>query len=194
MMIELIRHGETGLQKEHRYQGTTDAPLSENGRAALHAADYTPDVLIVTPLIRTKETADIIFPDVRQQIIPELSEMNFGAFEGRNYIEMEHDFEYRAWVDGMCRGKCPGGESKKEFSDRVCNAFEKILEDCKDAGRVTIVAHGGTQRAVLEHFGLPQRDYFEWNFKSGQGCVLDTELWESRRKLTVLYTTDYTKG
>ena len=35
MRLELIRHGETALQKEHRYQGITDAPLSPEGREKL---------------------------------------------------------------------------------------------------------------------------------------------------------------
>ena len=38
MRLELIRHGETALQKEHRYQGITDAPLSPEGRGNLHPA------------------------------------------------------------------------------------------------------------------------------------------------------------
>lgn len=68
MRLELIRHGTTTLQDEHRYQGITDAPLNQAGRTALHPADYTPDRVIVTPLIRTQETASILFPQVPQTI------------------------------------------------------------------------------------------------------------------------------
>ena len=91
MRLELIRHGETALQKEHRYQGITDAPLSPEGRETLHPAGDLPARVIVTPLQRTRETADILFPGVPQLVISDLQEMNFGSFEGKNYLEMEHD-------------------------------------------------------------------------------------------------------
>ena len=57
MRLELIRHGETALQKEHRYQGITDAPLSPQGRKKLHRGDALPERVVVTPLRRTQETA-----------------------------------------------------------------------------------------------------------------------------------------
>ena len=72
MRLELIRHGETALQKEHRYQGITDAPLSPEGRGKLHPAGALPERVIVTPLQRTRETADILFPGLPQLVIPPL--------------------------------------------------------------------------------------------------------------------------
>ena len=81
MRLELIRHGETALQKEHRYQGVTDVPLSPEGRETLRPAKFQPERVIVTPLQRTRETADILFPGVPQLVIPGLQEMNFGHFE-----------------------------------------------------------------------------------------------------------------
>ena len=85
MRLELIRHGETALQKERRYQGITDAPLSSEGRETLRPAKFQPERVIVTPLQRTRETAEILFPGVPQLVIPGLQEMNFGRFEGKNY-------------------------------------------------------------------------------------------------------------
>lgn len=195
MLMELIRHGETALQQEHRYQGITDAPLSPAGKAALHPAGYIPDVLVVTKLRRTGETAEILFPGVQQRIVPGLAEMNFGVFEGRSYLEMAQDRDYREWVDGMCTGKCPGGESKGEFCARVCLAFSELMEAllAENVQRAAIVAHGGTQMAVLERYALPKKDYFDWHFSSGQGCLLDAAAWEASHTLMVLGTTDYTK-
>lgn len=198
MLIELIRHGETALQQEHRYQGSTDAPLSSVGRAALHAAGYVPEVLVVTGLKRTVETAEILFPGVPQRIAPELREMDFGVFEGRNYLEMEHDQAYRNWVDGMCLGKCPGGESKAEFCSRVCDAFLQLLKnvrcDVVEDGKIAIVAHGGTQMAILERFAVPRKDYYSWHYSSGQGVLLAETMENGQLSLSVLKTTDYTKG
>ncbi len=196
MRLELIRHGETVLQKEHRYQGVTDAPLSPPGRDALHPAGALPERVVVTPLRRTRETAELLFPGVPQMVIPGLREMNFGRFEGKNYLEMENDPDYRTWVDGMCLGRCPGGESKAEYVRRVTRAFAALLDQAleqwwKDC---VIVAHGGTQMAVLERFAVEKKDYYSWQLPCGHGYRLDTARWQTERKLEVLGQTDYTEG
>ena len=63
-----------------------------------------------------------------------LKEMDFGVFEGRNYREMEYDPQYRAWVETGCEGRCPGGESKAEFCQRVCTAFAALVDAALAAG------------------------------------------------------------
>ena len=196
MRLELIRHGETVLQKEHRYQGVTDVPLSPPGRDVLHPAGVLPERVVVTPLRRTRETAELLFPGVPQLVIPGLQEMNFGRFEGKNYLEMENDPDYRTWVDGMCLERCPGGESKAEYVRRVTRAFAALLDQAleqrwKDC---VIVAHGGTQMAVLERFAVEKKDYYSWQLPCGHGYRLDAARWQTERKLEVLGQTDYTGG
>lgn len=63
MLIVLLRHGETAYNEQHRYQGASDMPLSERGRAKLRAADDAPDEVIVTPLCRTKQTRRDSLPE-----------------------------------------------------------------------------------------------------------------------------------
>ena len=208
LIVELIRHGETELQAQGRYQGAVDVPLSGEGRRKLSAGRESlstdgiyrdPAVVYVSPLKRARETASILFPEAVQVVIPGFSEMNFGKFEGRNYKEMENDPDYRAWVEGMCLGKCPGGESREEFCARTCEAFLEVLRqvpqnatetfnrnlnietgktwesgetgesretgesgetgktgESRETGekisRLVIVAHGGTQMAVMNRF------------------------------------------
>lgn len=174
--IWLIRHGRTALQEEKRYQGRTDAPLSSGGRGELKRASIQPDIVYVSPLTRARETAAILFPEAEQVPVPDFREMDFGAFEGRNYMEMENDPEYRSWVDGMCRGRCPGGESRREYTDRVCRAFTDLLllTEADPRGTLVIVAHGGTQMALLERFSPDRnRDYYEWQLPSGHGYILE---------------------
>ena len=171
MLIYLLRHGETAWNRERRYQGLTDIPLSARGRALLGRADFSPERVYVSPLIRTGETAAVLFPGARQIVIPDFREMDFGAFEGRTAGEMADDPAYRAWVAGGCAGRCPGGESLVEFSGRVWTAFVNLLELEKE--RLVIVAHGGVQMAILERYAEPHRDYFHWHAPCGGGFVLD---------------------
>ena len=174
MNIWLIRHGLTIPGEEGRYQGFLDESLSEKGKRQLTEAAQKPCHVYVSPAKRARETAAILFPGAEQICIPGLWEMNFGVFEGRTWKEMENDARYREWVDGMCLGTCPGGESRASFSERVCNAFLTILdmekEQIKKDDRsvrtaedgLFIVSHGGTQMAILERWGNPARDYYSW--------------------------------
>ena len=171
MKAFLIRHGLTRLGEEKRYQGALDEGLSDHGRAALKRADFAPGRVCVSPLRRSRETASILFPDSEQRVIPDLREMDFGAFEGRGWWEMESDPAYRAWVAGGCTGRCPGGEDRAAYSARVCGAVEALLQGGEDP--LVIVAHGGTQMAVLERWGEPKREYWQWQRPCGCGWELD---------------------
>ena len=160
MIVELIRHGATELSERRCYQGRLDTPLSEAGKNSLKASTDKHNVVYITNKRRTAETAALLFPEAEQRVVAGLREIDFGAFEGKNYLDMENDAEYRAWVEGGCWGRCPGGESRSEFSARVCDTFSALVESALAEGRkeVLIVAHGGTQMAVLERWGEPKKN------------------------------------
>ena len=108
MLIYLLRHGLTQDNQEKRYQGRRDVPLCPQGLAQLCRADFAPKTVMITSLQRTRQTAEVLFPDAELVVADGLKEMDFGVFEGRNYREMEHDPQYRAWVETGCEGRCPG--------------------------------------------------------------------------------------
>ena len=185
MQILLIRHGVTALTEAGRYQGRLDTPLSPTGRAALQKADFTPREVLVSPLLRAVETAELLFPNANLRPLPGVKEMDFGAFEGRNWREMEQDPDYRAWVDSGCTLPCPGGEDRAAFTERCCAAFASAVEEARAAGQqeLVLVAHGGTQMAVLERWGRPRRDYYAWCARPGTGYRLDDRLWPEALEL-----------
>ena len=172
--ILLLRHGRTPGNEARRYNGTTDEPLSDAGRAALSEKHYAPVPLVyVTRLRRTRETAEILFPGAKQITVPGLREMDFGDFEGRSYVDMEHDAAYRAWVDSGCLGPVPNGERRADFLERIGRSFRALLASDRSE-RLTIVAHGGTLMAVCSLFVDPGRDYFDWQPRNGGGYLLRT--------------------
>ena len=132
MKIYLIRHGLTEYNAQRRYQGRSDLPLSESGRKALLSSGKTPDTVYVSPLRRARETASVLFPASEQFVLPDLTEMDFGIFEGRTADEMEADPvcgpAYRSWVAGMCTGRCPGGEDLAGFIERSVRGFLQAAE------------------------------------------------------------------
>ena len=186
MEILLIRHGMTRYNEERRYQGRSDPPLSPAGRALLQKAEFSPARVYVSPLRRCVETAEILFPGALLIPVEGLRELSFGEFEGKSYVEMEHDPRYRAWVDGGCAAACPGEtETREDFTNRVCGALAQLLENEAESPLV-IVAHGGTQMAVGSRYGFPKQDYFSWQTAPGEGLRLDASQWESQKVLTML--------
>ena len=138
MLIYLLRHGLTEYNAETRYQGQRDIPLSAAGRSVLCRAAIFPKT--------------VLFPGARLVETDGLKEMCFGSFEGRNYIEMEHDPDYLAWVAANCESPCPDGETKAAFCDRICAAFSALVDKALASGEemLVILAHGGTQMAAME--------------------------------------------
>ena len=195
MNIWLLRHGATVYNDERRYQGRLDAPLSPQGLAALRRADFDPGVVYVSPMLRARQTAAVLFPEAELVEIPDLREMDFGAFEGRNYQELADDPAYRAWVEGGCIDKTPGGESRAVFSNRICAAFSTLVDAALDVekSQLVILTHGGTQMAALERYALPRRDYFDWLGPLGGGFILDASPWQTARTLHLIQTVQYMK-
>ena len=194
MLIYLLRHGQTEYNAQKRYQGQRDIPLSPEGAAQLRRADFDPDVVYVSTLQRTSQTARILFPEAKLVPGDGLKEMCFGSFEGRNYIEMEHDPDYLAWVAANCESPCPDGETKAAFCERICAAFSALVDKALADGEemLVILAHGGTQMAAMERYALPHKDYYEWCAPNAGGFVLDAKDWAAKRVLHLVKTAQYT--
>ncbi len=150
---------------------------------------------MITSLQRTRQTAEVLFPDAELVVADGLKEMDFGVFEGRNYREMEHDPQYRAWVAANCESPCPDGETKAAFCERICAAFSALVDAALAAGepQLVIVAHGGTQMAAGALCRAPQRLLFLVPPPAAGGFVLDAADWVHQKTLRVVKTVQYTK-
>ena len=131
MLIYLLRHGLTQENLEKRYQGRRDVPLCPQGLAQLRRADFAPKTVMITSLQRTRQTAEVLFPDAELVVADGLKEMDFGVFEGRNYREMEHDPQYRAWM-GSAQDGTPNGPK-----------LHSIIVDPRDASHLYMAMSGG---------------------------------------------------
>lgn len=181
----MIRHGMTEGNKKQRYIGTTDEPLCPEGKAALTGIDCPkPESLFVSPLLRCRETAEILFPGKMQEICPGLSECDFGDFENKNYLELSENPGYQIWVDSNGRLPFPHGESREEFRRRTLEEFNRIVEECfkKEINTAALVVHGGTIMNIMEAYGSPARDFYDWHVKNGRGYLVQTDrtLWKKK--------------
>ena len=181
--VYLIRHGATNANREHRYLGRTEEPLSEEGREELKAFQRQglyPDpaslqALFVSPMERCRETAELLFGDYEQHIIPEFREMDFGLFEGKNYQDLRGNAQYQAWIDSNGTLPFPKGESREDFIARCRRGFEEMLRIVTAEGisrneerkNIAAVVHGGTIMAVCSSF--TDGEYFDFQIGNGEG-------------------------
>lgn len=195
--IHFIRHGEISETKSGAYIGVTDVSLSKKGREELKSFDKSyrypyASVLFSSPLKRCVETCEILYPDKTPIIVDELSEINFGLWEGKTAEELKSDETFNKWLSGDNSVKPPNGESSADFTRRICLMFQKIVDGLISTGHTeaVIVTHGGVIMTLLAVYGFPQAKPFEWACDSGCGYSIRVTpmLWQ-KDKVSEVYRT-----
>lgn len=172
----LIRHGMTQGNLERRYVGCrTDEPLCAEGIARLKQGVY-PEVrkVYASPMKRCTETAAILYPTIKAEIIPDFRECDFGEFEYQNYEELNGRADYQAWIDSGGELPFPGGESRASFAARSLAAFRSLLPGA-DGDDCALIVHGGTVMAIMEAMARPKGNYYDFQVKNGCGYILQED-------------------
>ena len=154
--IILVRHGETEWNRESRIQGQTDSVLTAQGRAQAAAigarlAGERIDVIVSSDLGRAMDTAARIAIRCGYPVAGDrrLRERCFGAAEGTTYdeagVRYPDAFSRQPRTDPDYA--IPGGESRREFHERVSRAFDDLARE--HAGRrIVVVTHGGVLATI----------------------------------------------
>lgn len=171
----LIRHGKTRANLEHRYLGRTDEELSPEGKAALAAqraagkypAPEVVDAVVASPMKRCLQSAALLYPGRTPLVIEEFREMDFGAFEGKNYMELRDDARYQAWIDSNGTLPFPEGEGQEALKERCRRGLIRMIGQLGKADRAAAIVHGGTIMALLGEYGA--LSYFDYQCENGGG-------------------------
>ena len=187
MRLILVRHGETALNAEHRYQGQIDAELSEVGRKqadrlANRFRDETIDTVIASDLRRAMQTAQAIAVphDITVRVEPRLGEMAFGDWEGLTYDQIKSRWpdEIEAWFTNLLNVAPPGGETLEQVAARV-RVFWDELVSVESEKTVVLVAHGGSLRVLL-CLAMGLEPQFYWRFNLGVGSVSQVNVYDGK--------------
>lgn len=189
--VYLIRHGETAGNLEKRYIGKTDESLCTEGKENILnriSQNKYSDVekVFSSPMIRCKETANLIFDSKELCLIPDFSEIDFGDFEGFNYKELSNNPDYIKWIESNGTLPFPNGESREDFISRSVKGFKQVLENAESAKSIALVIHGGTIMAILSSFY--DGDYFDYQVSNGEGycCIVEYNLLNDEIKILEL--------
>lgn len=172
----LIRHGRTAGNEARRYIGRTDEPLSEGGAFAIAQRKY-PNAgrVFCSPMLRARQTAELIYPGLEIEIVDGLQEMDFGILENRTHDDLKDNPEYCKWVDSRGMSPIPGGETREAFDKRTREAFDRLVNKMRADGTpgAALIVHGGTIMSLLSL--VLGGDYYSYQAENGGGyrLVLD---------------------
>ncbi|HVJ03917.1 MAG TPA: histidine phosphatase family protein [Sphingomonas sp.] len=162
----LVRHGESIWHAENRYAGSSDIALTSNGIRQAEALREWADArrparVVSSPLLRARETATPAAraAGVELEVVPELTESDFGIAEGRTLAEMRSDWPEAtaAFVEDPGANPWPGGESPMAAAARGAAALRAIAAG---GGPVLVVAHNTLLRLSLCNLlGIPPGSY-----------------------------------
>lgn len=161
----LIRHGQTDLNREPRFQGQIDIPLNARGiaqaqRLPARLARERIDLIVSSDLSRARQTAQPSSGALALEAVPmpTLREQGFGVFEGLSFDEI--DARHPAlWVEYQRHDPDfapPGGESVRAFHARIVRALRDLA-----------LAHPGATLAVFTHGGV-----LDMAWRAAQGLPL----------------------
>ena len=148
-MIYVVRHGETEWNALNKVLGRTDIPLDHKGteqayELARSLKELKIDEFLSSPLIRARQTADIISRaiGIDYRIDHRLIEQDFGAFEGIDRSAREYQAAKREYFV-----RYPGGES---YFDMAARIYPLIWE--LEGRNALLVTHGGVCRMIRSYY------------------------------------------
>jgi broad specificity phosphatase PhoE len=165
-----IRHGETAWSRRGQHTGTTDIPLTDNGRRL--AKRMRPvlatafGLVLCSPMQRARETCELAGLGDQAVIDSDLVEWNYGEYEGLTPKQIEELAP--GWL--IFRDGCPGGETPEHVGVRV----DRVIARARAVeGDTALFAHGHVLRVfVARWIGLPPGGGQHFLLNTGTLCVL----------------------
>ena len=152
----VIRHGQTEWSRSGRHTGRTDIPLTEQGRheandAARTLDGWSVDRAYTSPLIRAKETAELVAPDCALVTDDSLLEWDYGIYEGATTPQTRERIPgWSVWSHEI-----EGGESVDQVGERADEFIARFDREVGDGIGVAF-AHGHLLAILIARWcGLP---------------------------------------
>ncbi len=172
-----IRHGETDDNVIRKYSGQTETPLNEKGFTQADqlkeiVKEYEPYIIFSSPQQRCKDTAKTIF-GLHDTITfaDELTEFNFGIFEGYTHSELQKKFpeDIKNWFENWETYSIPEGEGVPDIYKRATDFF-KSLENEYPGCNILFVTHYGIIASALTYFLHGSIDGF-WKYELDNASI-----------------------
>lgn len=197
LRLLLIRHGATAWNDEKRVIGSTNLPLSDNGKhqafqLSQRLRDEEIGRIISSNMQRAIETAHIIAGEcgLRVEIDSRIREADFGMWEGLTVGEIQEKYaeSFQRWQSDPASSP-PGGENPKGLKKRI-DSFLSELKENHPGEIVTIVSHGvALQTLITSLLEIPYKN--DWYFYMYNGSLSEVEITSERAVLVYLNDTKH---
>lgn len=178
-MLYIMRHGKTDWNVLYKIQGRTDIPLNDTGRQMARDAhdkymNVHFDVCFCSPLVRAKETAELLLEGRNVPVIfdDRLMEMSFGIYEGTERVYEKPDCPLRPlFLDPVHYEAVEGGESFEDLFNRTGEFLREVVDPLLKEGKdVLIVGHGAMNSSIVAQVkNIPLEKFWEQGIPN---CVL----------------------
>jgi broad specificity phosphatase PhoE len=152
MEVTFIRHGETTLNKANRLSGRIDCNITQEAIVEINKKCFDKgsfNYVYVSPLKRTHQTAELIYPYCNFIVNDLIIDRNLGEFQGKCKYKISQkllfDFRHNLYLP---KGAETVDETKKRVIDFI--DFLKINHDSKD--KILVVCHAVIIRMVKEMY------------------------------------------
>lgn len=198
MRLYILRHGQTDLNSEKRFQGHMQTELNDIGIAQsekvgelLRERGIKFDKIYCSPLERAIKTAEIATSETRDKFIidDDLTEIDFGINEGRKYEELQGSKNNIFLSPGNYMPP-EGGESLETLKFRVKRFFERVRDE-NNEGNILAVSHGTAIHMMLLYMrGMEFSDLWTEHVGNCNVTVVDIEGWELKIRDDLQIETD----
>jgi broad specificity phosphatase PhoE len=181
----LVRHGQTGWNKDERFRGRADIALDETGLeqarlAAERIGEWEISAVYSSPLKRASRTAQCIADRFGLSVVTleGLNDMNFGQWEGLLVSEVreKHAKLFNEWRHNPERFAVPGGESLGDVRRRVIKTVDELA--LKHEGQdIAVVSHRVVCKVLLCHLLGLDNSHF-WKIAQDSTAVNAFEIYE----------------
>ena len=157
MELHLIRHGQTNWNEERRAQGQSESKLTKKGKEQALAlkekiSHMTFDQIFCSSSLRTRQTAELIFPNQALNIeyLDSLKEIFLGSWEGRLYkdIEVADPESHNHFWEEPHLFDLRGAETFYQLQERAVSTVQEIAKNSASK-KVVIVSHGALIKSLL---------------------------------------------
>ncbi|QRN86682.1 histidine phosphatase family protein [Clostridia bacterium] len=182
--LYLMRHGETVANKEQRYLGSSESPLTELGISQHHRimnrlSDIEFERIYTSPRKRCLCLAEPLAKNAWPPVVDErIRELDFGVFELLYWQVAKNRYpgvweKYGKMESSYC---LPEGESLNDFESRIADFAEELLNS-DFSGNVAVVSHGGVATTLIcQLLGFEPSE--RWHFRLDNGQVAKIRIQE----------------
>jgi probable phosphoglycerate mutase len=182
--VYLVRHGTHDLVAQTLCGRREGVSLGEAGRKEARAvgerlAKASLAAVYSSPLERTRETAAIIGEACGLPAVVDdaLIEIDFGAWSGRTFAELDEDASWGRWNRDRGRTVTPAGDSMAQAQLRLASWLRTIGER-HPSGSVAAVSHSDVIKSAAAHvLGLPLHFYDRFDINPGSITTIQIDDW-----------------